>query len=109
VDFWLITTGTTLALIIGLAVVMVWINIKEKRSGYPREDERTQRITGKAATYSLYIGMYFTIALLFANIISKEFYGSYFVSEGYALIASLLPYSVSFIVLRLLFNRRGEA
>ena len=108
-DFWVITSGGIAAIIIGLGVIMAWMLIKERRSGYPLKDERTQRITGKAATYAFYIGQYFTIALLAVNIISKEFYGSYAFEEGYALIVSLLSYSLSFIGLRLFFNRKGDS
>jgi uncharacterized membrane protein len=108
-DFWIITSGGIAAIIIGLGVIIAWMLIKERRSGYPLKDERTQRITGKAATYAFYIGQYFTIALLAVNIISKEFYGSYAFEEGYALIVSLLSYSLSFIGLRLFFNRKGDS
>jgi hypothetical protein len=109
VDLWVITSGGIAAIIIGLGVIIAWMLIKEGRSGYPLKDERTQRITGKAATYAFYIGQYFTIALLAVNIISKEFYGSYAFEEGYALIVSLLSYSLSFIGLRLFFNRKGDS
>jgi uncharacterized membrane protein len=108
-DFWIITSGGIAAIIIGLGVIIAWMLIKERTSGYPLKDERTQRITGKAATYAFYIGQYFTIALLAVNIISKEFYGSYAFEEGYALIVSLLSYSLSFIGLRLFFNRKGDS
>jgi len=108
-DFWIITSGGITAIIIGLGVIIAWMLIKERTSGYPLKDERTQRITGKAATYAFYIGQYFTIALLAVNIISKEFYGSYAFEEGYALIVSLLSYSLSFIGLRLFFNRKGDS
>jgi hypothetical protein len=108
-DLWVITSGGIAAIIIGLGVIFTWMFIKERRSGYPLRDERTQKITGKAATYALYIGMYFTIALLFVNMISREFFGSYAFEEGYALIASLLSYSLSFGGLRLFFNRRGDS
>lgn len=107
-DLWLITSGSIAAIIIGLGVIFAWIFIKERRSGYPSQDERTKRITGKAATYAFYIGQYFTLALLAANIISREFYGSYAFEEGYALIASMLSYSLSFGGLRALFNRKGD-
>ena len=108
-DLWVITSGGIAAIIIGLGVIIAWMLIKERRSGYPLKDERTQRITGKAATYAFYIGQYFTIALLAVNIISKEFYGSYVFEVEYALTVSLLSYSLSFIGLRLLFNRRGDS
>ncbi|MDQ1280884.1 MAG: hypothetical protein QG670_2147 [Thermoproteota archaeon] len=107
-DLWLITSGSIAAIIIGLGIIFVWMFIKERRSGYPSQDERTRRITGKAATYALYIGQYFTIALLAANIISREFYGQYAYEEGYALLASMLSYSLSFIGLRMFFNRKGD-
>lgn len=107
-DLWLITSGGIAAIIVGLGVIFAWIFIKERRSGYPLRDERTQRITGRAATYAFYIGQYFTLALLAVNIISREFYGSYAFEEGYALIVSLLSYSLSFIGLRLFFNRKGD-
>ncbi len=97
-----------MAIIIGLGVIFAWIFIKERRSGYPSQDERTQRITGKAATYACYIGQYFTIALLAVNIISREFYGSYAFEEGYALIASMLSYSLSFLGFRFFFDKKGE-
>ena len=107
-DLWLITSGSIVAIIIGLGVIFAWIVMKERRSGYPSQDERTRKITGKAATYAFYIGQYFTIALLAANIISREFYGSYAFEEGYALLASMLSYSLSFLGLHLFFNRKGD-
>jgi uncharacterized membrane protein len=82
VDLWLITSGGIVAIIVGLGILITWMMIKERRSGYPLQDERTQRITEKAAKYSFYIGQYFTIALLAMNIISREFYGSYAFEEG---------------------------
>ena len=107
-DLWSITSGSIAAIIIGLGVIFAWIFIKERRSGFPSQDERTQRITGKATTYAFYIGQYFTIALLAANMLSREFYGSYAFEEGYALIASMLSYSLSFLGLRFFFNRKGD-
>jgi len=72
------------------------------------QDERTSKIFGKAATYSLYIGSYFIIALLFTFIIGKEFYDLSDVDAGYPLVASLLVYNVSFLILRWYLGRKGE-
>jgi hypothetical protein len=91
-----------------IAVLMFWKIRKERKLGFPMQDERTSKILGKAATYSLYIGSYFIIALLFTFIIGKEFYGLPDVDAGYPLIASLLVYNVSFIVLRWYLGRKGE-
>jgi cytochrome b561 len=105
---WSLTSIGILATIILIGVLVVWRILKDRRSGFPPADERTQRITGKAATYALYIGMYSTIALLFANLIYDTLYDSPAFEVGYALLASLLVYSLSFIGLRLYFDRKGD-
>jgi uncharacterized membrane protein len=96
------------AMIVLIAVLLIWRIIKDRRSGFPSGDERTQKITGKAATYAINIDGYFTIALLAVNIINQEFYGSPAFEAGYALIASLLVYSLSFLGLRMYFDRKGD-
>jgi len=96
------------AMIALIAVVALWKMHKDRKSGFPLRDERTSKILGKAATYSLYIGSYFILALLFTNIIGKEFYGLPDVDAGYPLVASLLVYNVSFFLLRWYFGRKGE-
>nr|MDO8134537.1 DUF2178 domain-containing protein [Candidatus Njordarchaeum guaymaensis] len=105
---WFIPAGAIAAIIVLIGVVIVWKILKGRRSGYPPQDERTQRITGKVATYALIIGQYFTIALLLVNIISQELYGSPAFEVGYALVASLLVSSLSFLILRSYFNRKGD-
>lgn len=102
-----ISTGiaTAIALIVVLLLLKMY---KERKSGFPLRDERTSKIFGKAATYALYIGSYFTIALLFVLLIGKEFYGMPDVDAGYPLVASLLVYNVSFLVLRWYIGRKGE-
>jgi uncharacterized membrane protein len=63
------------AIIVLLGILLVWKIYKDRKSGFPMRDERTTKITGRAATYALYIGSYFILALLFSLIIGKEFYG----------------------------------
>jgi hypothetical protein len=103
----IISTGIA-SVIALIAVLLFWKIHKERKSGFPMQDERTSKIFGKAATYSLYIGSYFIIALLFTLLIGKEFYGLPDVDAGYPLIASLLVYNVSFLILRWHFGRKGE-
>ena len=101
--------STGIAIIIALiAVLLFWKIHKERKSGFPMQDERTSKIFGKAATYSLYIGSYFIIALLFTFIIGREFYDLPDVVAGYPLVASLLVYNVSFLILRWYLGRKGE-
>ena len=105
---WPITSAGIATMIALIAVLLLWKMRKERKSGFPMRDERTSKILGKAATYSLYMGSYFIIALLFALLIGKEFYALPDVDAGYPLIASLLVYNVSFLILRWYFGRKGE-
>jgi hypothetical protein len=108
-DVWPITIPVIAIVITLIAVYLVWKIVKERRSGFPAGDERTQKIVGKAATFALYTGMYFTLALVWINFASKQFYGSYAFEEGYALIASLLVYSISFAIYGWYFRRRADS
>jgi len=105
---WPITSIGIAATIVLIAILLLLKIYKERKSGFPMRDERTSKITGRAATYSLYIGSYFIIAILFMLIIGKEFYGLPELEAGYPLIAALLVYNVSFGVLRWYFGRKGE-
>jgi len=96
----------SLAVIIG--IVTIWRVRRERKSGFPRSDERTSRITGKAAFYSLYIGLYFMIAVLIVLLVGKEFFGFPDLDAMPALNSSILVFSVSFLVLQWYFNRKGD-
>ena len=96
----------SLGVIIG--VFTIWKVHRERKSGFPRSDERTQRITGKAAFYSLYIGLYFMVAVLIVLLVGKEFFGFPDLDAMPALNGSILVFSVSFLVLRWYFNRKGD-
>jgi len=56
----------------------------------------------------MFMGQYFILAYLFINIIGREFYGMPEIEAGYPMIAALLVLSVSFLVLRWRFDRKGE-
>jgi len=97
-----------IATIVLIGIFVVWKMLVEMRSGFPIKDERTQIITGRAATYAFYIGSYFMIALMLANILSRELRGVYLLDAGYALVSSVLVQSLTFIGLRLYFDRKGD-
>jgi predicted Na+-dependent transporter len=105
---WPLTSIGIVVVIVLLGILLVWMIRKDRKSGFPSSDERTQRITGKAATYALYTGSYFTIALLFMLIFGRELYNLQNVDAGYLLIAALLVYNVSFLILRWVFGRKGD-
>ena len=105
---WPVVSIGIAAVVVLLGILLVWKISKDKKSGFPTRDERTAKITGKAATYALYIGSYFIVALLFAFIIGKEFYGLSEIDAGYPLMAALLVYNVTFAVLSWYFNKKGD-
>lgn len=107
-DIWPIVSIGIIVTIVLIGIIAIWIIVKERKSGFPKKDERTQRITGRAATYSLFIGIYFMLALSWIYIVGKELLGYYLFDAGYALIASILVQSISMLVLRWHFGRKGE-
>jgi uncharacterized Tic20 family protein len=105
---WPVVSLGIAAIVVLLGILLVWKMHKDRKSGFPVRDERTTKITGRAATYALYIGSYFIIALLFILIIGKEFYGLPEIDAGYPLIASLLVFNLTFLGLRWYFNRKSD-
>jgi cytosine/uracil/thiamine/allantoin permease len=85
---WPLISIVILAIIILVGILVIWRILENRKSGFPAQDERTKKITGKAATYAFFIGLYFMIALMAANIINREFTGSPLLDAGYALVIS---------------------
>jgi hypothetical protein len=108
-DFtWLIPSGGILALMILIGVFVLWRRLKDKKSGFPLADERTRKLNWKAAYYAMFMCEYFIVAYLLVNIVGREFFGMPEIEAGYPMIAALLVSSVSFLVLRWYFGRKGE-
>jgi hypothetical protein len=91
-----------------IAIVAMLKRRRDKKSGFPLQDERTQKINGIAATYALYIGQYFIIAYVLITLIGEEFFGLLEIEAGYPMLAALLVFSVSYLVLRWYLGRKGE-
>jgi len=107
-DFtWPIVSTGILALMILIAALALWRRLKDKKSGFPLADERTQKLYWKAAYYAMFMGQYFIIAYLLVNIVGREFFGMPEIEAGYPMIATLLVSSISFLVLRRYLGRRG--
>ena len=108
-DFtWAITSMGILALIVLIGVLVLWKRLKDRKSGFPLADERTQKLNGKAAYYAMFMCQYFIIAYLLVNIVGREFFGIPEIETAYLMIAALLVSSVTFLVLRWHYGRRGE-
>lgn len=98
----ILTTGVL------LGVFAIWKILNDRRTGLPTKDERTQKITGTAATYTFYIGSYFMVALMVANLLNLELLGVPLLDTGYALATPILVNGLTFMGLRMYFNRKGD-
>ena len=105
---WPVIGVVIMAIGVLVGILVIWRMLADKKSGFPAQDERTKRITGKAASYTVTIGLYFMMALAVANLINLEFVGSPLLDAGYALTISTFVQGLTFIGLRLYFNRKGE-
>lgn len=105
---WITAIALIGVIVVLIGIIAMWIIVKDRRSGFPSKDERTQRINGKAAIYSLYIGIYFMLALSWVYIVGGALLGYFLFDAGHALISSILVQSISMLVLRWHFGRKGE-
>ena len=109
---WMATSGLIAATIVLIGILLVWRMLKDRKAGFPATDERTQRITGRAAMTALNLGWYFVLTILFGAIVAREFLGTPSFGEdfySYSLIAVLLIQSISLGFLRWYFGRTGDS
>ena len=112
---WLASSGLIAVAIVVIGILFVWRTLKDKKAGFPATDERTQRITGRAARMALNLGWYFILAILFGAIVTREFLSmpsfgeDFYSSAAYWLIAVLLVQSISFGILRWYFGSKGDS
>ena len=96
-------------IIILLAIFMIWMVRRNKKSGYPMQDERTAKIQGKAALGTYYITLAFMVSILLWNIFGNEFIT--FLPElevGWTVIAIMLVSGISFGLLSWYYAKKGE-
>jgi hypothetical protein len=105
---WPLTSIGIVVVIVLVGIILVWKIYKDRKSGFPSGDERTRRIMGKAATFALYIGWYFTLALMFMLIFGRELYNLQNVDAGYLLLATLFVSAISYLILCWVFGRKGD-
>jgi hypothetical protein len=95
-------------LIVLIGILFILIRLRDKKLGFPAKDERTQRINGMAATYALYIGQYFLVAMMLVLIIGQEFFNMPDLSAGPVIIASIFVFGLTYLGLHWHFNRKGD-
>ena len=108
-DFaWPIILIANAVLIILVGVLVIWKIHKDKKSGYPIQDERTAKINGKAAIGTYYISLAFMISLNLFIIFGKEFLDLPELEAGWAVIAIMLVSGISYGLLTVYYNRKGD-
>ena len=108
-DFaWPIILIANAVLIILVGMLVLWKVHKDKKSGYPVQDERTAKISGKAAIGTYYISIAFMISLNLFIIFGKEFLDLPELEAGWAVIAIMLVSAISYGLLGAYYNRKGD-
>jgi hypothetical protein len=95
-------------LVILVGVLVLWKIHKDKKAGYPSQDERTQKISGKAALGTYYINLAFMVSLLLFIIFGKEFFSLPELDAGWAIIAVMLVSGISNALLSWYYSRKGD-
>jgi len=105
---WLVVSGGILGTIVLIGIFVFWKMLKDRKSGFPQKDERTQKISGTAATYAFYIGTYFMLVLMLVSLLNQELTGAPLLEAGYALVISVLMQSLIFAGIQAYLNRKGD-
>jgi len=110
-DFaWPIILIVNAVLVLLVGVLVLWKIHRDKKSGYPVNDERTIKISGKAAIGTYYISLAFMISLLLFIIFGTEFLGQLLpeLDAGWAIIAIMLVNGISYGLLSWYYSRKGD-
>jgi uncharacterized membrane protein len=96
------------ALVLGIGLFALWKIRKNRKSGYPLNDERTIKISGKAAIGTYYITLAFMISLELFIIFGTEFLALPELEAGWAIIAIMLVSGISYGLLSWYYSRKGD-
>ena len=109
-DFtWPIILIVNAVLVLLVGVFVLWKIHKDKKSGYPINDERTIKISGRAALGTYYISLAFMISLLLFIIFGTEFFLDLPELEAsWAIIAIMLVTGISYGLLSWYYSRKGD-
>jgi UDP-N-acetylmuramyl pentapeptide phosphotransferase/UDP-N-acetylglucosamine-1-phosphate transferase len=95
-------------LIVLVGVLVIWKVHRDKKAGYPTNDERTKKITGKAAIGTYYISLVFMISLTLLIILGNEFFDLPELDAGWAIISIMLVNGISYALLSWYYSRKGD-
>jgi len=91
-----------------VGVFVLWKLHKDRKSGYPIKDERTIKISGKAAIGTYWISLAFMISLALFIIFGTEFLDLPELDAGWAIIAIMLVSGISNALLQWYYSRKGD-
>jgi uncharacterized membrane protein len=108
-DFaWPIILIVNAVLVLLVGVLVLWKIHRDKKSGYPVNDERTIKISGKAAIGTYWISLAFMISLALFIIFGNEFLDLPELDAGWAIIAIMLVSGISNALLSWYYSRKGD-
>jgi uncharacterized membrane protein len=108
-DFvWPIILILNAVLVVLLGIFVLWKLHKDRKSGYPTKDERTMKISGKAAIGTYWISLAFMVSLAFFIIFGTEFLDLPELDAGWAVIAIMLVSGISNALLSWYYSRKGD-
>jgi len=107
---WPIILIVNAVLVLLVGVFVLWKIHRDKKSGYPVNDERTIKIIGRAAIGTYYISLAFMISLLLFIIFGTEFLGQLLpeLEAAWAIIAIMLVNGISYGLLSWYYSRKGD-
>ena len=95
-------------LIVLVGILVIWKVHRNKKAGYPTNDERTIKITGRAAIGTYYISLAFMISLAMFIIFGNEFLDLPELDAGWAIISIMLVNGFSYGLLNWYYSRKGD-
>jgi uncharacterized membrane protein len=105
---WPIILIVNAVIVLLIGVLVLWKIHKDRKSGYPTNDERTTKISGKAAIGTYYISLAFMISLALFIIFGTEFLNLPELEAGWAIIAIMLVNGISYGLLSWYYSRKGD-
>ena len=108
-EIWLTSIPIIGFMIVAIVVIYIWAINKERKSGFPLQDERTAKIQGKVYKTVFYIGVGYLLALNFYNIINIEFFGGNELESMPVINSAVIIMGVSAGVLLAYYGRKGDA
>ncbi len=100
---------TNAVAIILLGIIFAWKNHKDRKEGFTQQDERTERINGKAAKGTFWISYAYMLSILLWIIFVNEFLALPELELGWTIISIMLVSAFSHGLLRWYYGKKGES